>query len=45
VAIYRKPDKTPFLLQPGDMIESKIENLGRLRNTVVAETGPAKAAF
>jgi 2-keto-4-pentenoate hydratase/2-oxohepta-3-ene-1,7-dioic acid hydratase in catechol pathway len=45
VAIYRKPDKTPFLLQPGDMIESKIENLGRLQNTIVAETGPFKAAF
>jgi len=45
VAIYRKPDKTPFLLKPGDMIESKIENLGRLQNTVVAETGPVKAAF
>src|SRR5712692_7147410 len=45
VAIYRKPDKTPFLLQPGDMIESKIENLGRLQNTVVAETGPFKASF
>ena len=43
VAIYRKPDKTPFLLQPGDMIESKIENLGRLQNTVVAETSPMKA--
>ena len=45
VAIYRKPDKTPFLLQPGDMIESKIENLGRLQNTIVAETGPVKPAF
>jgi len=45
VAIYRKPDKTPFLLHPGDMIESKIENLGRLQNTVVAETGPVKSAF
>ena len=45
VAIYRKPDKTPFLLQPGDMIESKIENLGRLQNTVVAEAGPVKASF
>ena len=45
VAIYRKPDKTPFLLQPGDMIESKIENLGRLQNTVVAETSPPKAGF
>ncbi len=45
VAIYRKPDKTPFLLQPGDMIESKIENLGRLRNSVVAETSPLRTAF
>ncbi len=38
VAIYRKPDKTPYLLKPGDMIESKIENLGRLQNTVVEAT-------
>src|SRR5712692_4141341 len=38
VAIYRKPDKTPYLLKPGDIIESKIENLGRLQNTVVEET-------
>ncbi|OLD55499.1 hypothetical protein AUI46_04500 [archaeon 13_1_40CM_2_52_13] len=45
VAIYRKPDKAPFLLQPGDMIESKIENLGRLQNTVVAETSPVRTAF
>src|SRR5437870_960689 len=45
VAIYRQPDKTQFLLQPGDMIESKIENLGRLQNTVVAETSPVKTAF
>ena len=45
VAIYRKPDKTPFLLQPGDMIESKIENLGRLQNTIVAETSPVRLAF
>lgn len=45
VAIYRKPDKIPFLLQPGDMIESKIENLGKLQNTVVAETGHIKTAF
>jgi 2-keto-4-pentenoate hydratase/2-oxohepta-3-ene-1,7-dioic acid hydratase in catechol pathway len=35
VAIYRKPDKEPYLLRPGDLIEAKIENLGRLQNTVV----------
>jgi len=35
VAIYRKPDKEPYLLRPGDSIEAKIENLGRLQNTVV----------
>jgi 2-keto-4-pentenoate hydratase/2-oxohepta-3-ene-1,7-dioic acid hydratase in catechol pathway len=38
VAIYRKPDKTPYLLKPGDMIESRIENLGRLQNTVAQGT-------
>ena len=31
--------------QLGDVIESKIENLGRLRNTVVAETSPARDSF
>src|SRR5437879_7105910 len=45
VAIYRQPDKTPFLLQPGDMIESKIENLGRLQKTVVAEPDPVKQDY
>ncbi len=35
VAIYRKPDKEPFLLRPGDGIEAKVENLGRLQNSVV----------
>ncbi|HEV2121069.1 MAG TPA: fumarylacetoacetate hydrolase family protein [Candidatus Bathyarchaeia archaeon] len=35
VAIYRKPDKEPYLLRPGDGIEAKIENLGRLQNTIV----------
>src|SRR5881398_2717654 len=45
VAIYRKPDKTQYLLKPGDLVESKIENLGRLQNTVVAETSPVKTAF
>jgi len=35
VAIYRKPDKEPYLLRPGDSIEAKFENLGRLQNMVV----------
>jgi 2-keto-4-pentenoate hydratase/2-oxohepta-3-ene-1,7-dioic acid hydratase in catechol pathway len=35
VAIYRKPDKEPFLLKPGDGMEARVENLGRLQNTVV----------
>ena len=38
VAIYRKPDKEPYLLKPGDVIDSKIANLGRLQNTVVQES-------
>jgi acylpyruvate hydrolase len=37
VAIYRKPDNEPFLLRPGDIIESEIESLGRLKNTVVED--------
>jgi 2-keto-4-pentenoate hydratase/2-oxohepta-3-ene-1,7-dioic acid hydratase in catechol pathway len=37
VAIYRKPDKTPYLLKPGDLVESKIESLGRLQNTICQE--------
>lgn len=39
VAIYRKPDKSPYLLKPGDIVEAKIENLGRLQNTVSQEPG------
>ena len=35
VAIFRKPDKEPFLLKPGDGMEARIEGLGRLQNTVV----------
>lgn len=38
VAIYRKPDKTTFLLKPGDIIDAKIDNLGVLQNTVVGQT-------
>ena len=37
VAIYRQPDKERYLLKAGDVIESKIANLGRLQNTVVNE--------
>ncbi len=37
VAIYRKPDKEPYLLRTGDIIEARISNLGRLQNTVVEE--------
>jgi len=37
VAVYRQPDKEPYLLKAGDNIESKIANLGRLCNTVEEE--------
>jgi 2-keto-4-pentenoate hydratase/2-oxohepta-3-ene-1,7-dioic acid hydratase in catechol pathway len=39
VAIYRKPDKTPYLLKPRDLVEAKVGNLGRLQNTVSEELG------
>jgi 2-keto-4-pentenoate hydratase/2-oxohepta-3-ene-1,7-dioic acid hydratase in catechol pathway len=38
VAIYRKPDKEPYLLQPGDLVEAKIDTIGRLQNTIVRES-------
>jgi 2-keto-4-pentenoate hydratase/2-oxohepta-3-ene-1,7-dioic acid hydratase in catechol pathway len=37
VAIYRKPDKTPYLLKRGDLVEAKIETIGRLQNTIIQE--------
>ena len=37
VAIYRKPGNEPYLLRPGDIIESKISNQGRLQNTVIEQ--------
>lgn len=42
VAIFRKPDKEPFLLKPGDGIEARVENLGRLQNTVVADNNSSR---
>jgi len=37
VALFRKPDPTPFYLKPGDVVEATIERLGTLRNRVVVE--------
>jgi 2-keto-4-pentenoate hydratase/2-oxohepta-3-ene-1,7-dioic acid hydratase in catechol pathway len=37
VAIYRKPDKEPYLLKPTDIVEARIDNLGTLQNTIVAQ--------
>ncbi len=42
VAIYRKPDKTPYMLKPGDLVEAKIETLGRLQNTIASENQALK---
>ncbi len=38
VAIYRKPDKEPYLLKPGDLVEAKIETIGKLQNTIVPDS-------
>ncbi len=35
VALYRQPDPEPWFLKPGDVVETKIEGLGFLRNTIV----------
>lgn len=40
VAIYRKPNKEPYLLKPGDQLEAKIESIGRLQNSIVHGSQP-----
>jgi acylpyruvate hydrolase len=37
VAAGRKPDQVPWWLKPGDVVEAEVENVGRLRNRIVAE--------
>ncbi|HLN88337.1 MAG TPA: fumarylacetoacetate hydrolase family protein [Candidatus Limnocylindrales bacterium] len=37
VAAGRKPDQAPSWLKPGDIVEAEVENLGKLKNRIVAE--------
>ncbi len=37
VAAGRKPDQVPWWLKPGDLVEAEVENLGQLKNRIVAE--------
>ena len=37
VAAGRKPDQTPWWLKPGDVVEAEVENIGLLKNRIVAE--------
>ncbi len=37
VAAGRKPDQAPWWLKPGDLVEAEVENLGQLKNRIVAE--------
>ena len=37
VAAGRKPDQAPWWLKPGDVVESEVERIGRLRNRIVSE--------
>ena len=37
VAAGRKPDQTQWWLEPGDVVEAEIENIGLLKNRIVAE--------
>ena len=37
VAAGRKPDQKPWWLKPGDIVEAEVENVGCLKNRVVAE--------
>ena len=38
VAAGRKPDQPPWWLKPGDLVEAEVENVGSLRNRIVAES-------
>jgi 2-keto-4-pentenoate hydratase/2-oxohepta-3-ene-1,7-dioic acid hydratase in catechol pathway len=38
VAAGRKPDQPSWYLEPGDIIESEVEGVGKLRNRVVQDT-------
>jgi len=38
VAIYRKPDKEPYLLKLDDVVEAKVDTIGRLQNTIVPDS-------
>lgn len=42
VAAGRKPDQTPWWLQPGDVVEAEVEKIGRLGNRIVAESAIAQ---
>ncbi|HYA30869.1 MAG TPA: fumarylacetoacetate hydrolase family protein [Acidobacteriota bacterium] len=37
VAAGRKPDQVTWWLKPGDIVEAEVENLGQLKNRIVAE--------
>jgi acylpyruvate hydrolase len=37
VAAGRKPDQTPWWLEPGDVVEAEVERVGLLKNRIVAE--------
>ena len=37
VAAGRKPDQPPWWLNPGDLVEAEVENIGLLKNRIVAE--------
>jgi acylpyruvate hydrolase len=37
VAAGRKPDQTQWWLKPGDVVEAEVENIGLLKNRIVAE--------
>ena len=43
VAMGRKPDPEPFFMQPGDVLETEIEGIGKMRHEIVEETNPERS--
>jgi 2-keto-4-pentenoate hydratase/2-oxohepta-3-ene-1,7-dioic acid hydratase in catechol pathway len=43
VAMGRKPDPEPFFMQPGDVLETEIEGIGKMRHEIVEETNSERS--
>ena len=43
VAMGRKPDPEPFFMQPGDVLETEIEGIGKMRHEITEDNNPERS--